>query len=310
MKHVLSISGGGMRGIIPARILVEIERRTRQSIADSFDLLAGTSTGGILACLAASPDALSAERSMEFYYESGPRIFRPSLLRDLYSAHGSIHTKYQSAPLAAELARCLGPHPLADARTRLMVTALESRRRATMIKNWSPEWSHLAMATAALMTSSAQTYFPQAQVTRHGLTERYLDGGNVRNSPMACAAFEAGALWGFSEPITLIHLGTGRARHPKPLPNGGALFWAAEIFDCTTNADDSYDDYFCRGLEQFVPGFRYHRLDVELDTFPAMDDATPRTLDHLVRETESALAHDSATLDAICATLTKTKAPA
>lgn len=191
-----------------------------------------------------------------------------------------------------------------------MVTALESRRRATMVKSWSPDWSHLPMTTAALMTSSAQTYFPQTQITRHGLTESYLDGGNVRNSPMACTAFEAGAIWGFSEPITLIHLGTGRARHPRALPNGGALFWAAEIFDCTTNADDSYDDYFCRGLELFVPGFRYHRLDVELDAFPAMDDATPRTLDHLVRETEAALVHDATTLDSIIATLTNTKVAA
>src|SRR5690349_15414460 len=112
MKHVLSISGGGMRGIIPARILVEVERRTGQPIADSFDLLAGTSTGGILACLTASPDALSAERAMEFYYERGPRIFQRSLLRDLYSGRGSVHTKYRGTALSTELTRCLGLHTL------------------------------------------------------------------------------------------------------------------------------------------------------------------------------------------------------
>jgi hypothetical protein len=174
-----------------------------------------------------------------------------------------------------------------------------------MVKSWSPEWADLPMATAALMTASAQTYFPQAEVTRAGQTESYLDGGNVRNAPMACAAFEAGALWGFAEPITLVHLGTGRVRNPKPLPNGGALFWAAEIFDCTTNGDDSYDDYFCRGLEKFVPGFRYHRLDVELDKFPPMDDASRRTLDGLVSQTEAMLAVEHLALDEICAALTE-----
>lgn len=127
---------------------------------------------------------------------------------------------------------------------------------------------------------------------------------------MACAAFEAGTLWGFSEPITLVHLGTGRIRNAKPLPNGGALCWASEIFDCTTNGDDSYDDYFCRGLENLIPGFRYYRLDAELTTFPAMDDASPRTLDHLVHEAEKTLAWNWRTIDAICNTLTYTKAAA
>lgn len=293
-----------MRGIIPARILVEIERRIDRPIAESFNLLAGTSTGGILASLLASPEKISAENAMDFYYDSGPRIFKNSPLRNLYSARGAIHTKYRQDTLASELRKCLGDHPLSASRTRLMVTTLESRRKAGMVKSWSPEWSHLDIATAALMTSSAQTFFPQTEITREGRIEHYLDGGNVRNAPMACAAFEAGALWGFSEPITLIHLGTGRIRYPKPLPNGGALFWAAEIFDCTTNGDDSYDDYFCRGLENLIPGFKYYRLDPELDAFPAMDDASPRTLDHLVRETEKDLAWNWRTIDAICHTLT------
>lgn len=141
------------------------------------------------------------------------------------------------------------------------------------------------------MTSAAQTYFPQAEISRSGKVERYLDGGNVRNAPMACAAFEAGRLW-WGEPILLVHLGTGRARNPKPLPNGGAIFWAAEIFDCTTNGDDSYDDYFCRGLEQFIPGFRYRRFDIDLAAFPAMDDAGAETLRGLERLVELSMQAD------------------
>lgn len=310
MKRVLSIAGGGMRGVIPARILMEIERRTGFMVSGLFDLVAGTSTGGILACLAASPRGVTAREAMDFYYESGPRIFAQSLWRKVYSGAGGLHTKYGSHTLASELQRCIGEHPLGEAQTRLMVTTLESHRRAEMVKSWSPEWADLPMASAALMTASAQTYFPQAEIDHEGQVRRYLDGGNVRNAPMACAAFEAGALWGFAEPITLVHLGTGRVRNPKALPNGGALFWAAEIFDCTTNGDDSYDDYFCRGLEKFVPGFRYHRLDVELDKFPPMDDASPGTLDDLVAQTEAMLAREDATLDAICTALTEEAVPA
>ncbi len=305
MKRVLSISGGGMRGVIPARILMEIEKRTGFTASALFDLMAGTSTGGILACLAASPKDVTARDAMAFYYESGPRIFSQSLWRRIYSGAGGIHTKYPGEALAEELENCIGDYPLARAQTKLMVTTLEAHRKAEMVKSWAPEWAQLPMAKAALMTASAQTYFPQAEITRDDILENYLDGGNVRNAPMACAAFEAGALWGFSEPITLVHLGTGRVRIPKPLPNGGALFWASEIFNCTTNGDDSYDDYFCRGLEKFIPGFRYHRLDVELDKFPAMDDASRGTLDDLVYETEAMLAEEHLVLDEICAALTE-----
>lgn len=307
MKRVLSISGGGMRGVIPGRMLVEIERRTGRPIAEGFDLIAGTSTGGILACLATTPRRVSAVEAMRFYYESGPRIFRQGWRKAL-SMGGLLQTKYGNAVLSDELHQCLGGYRLGEARTRTMVTTLEARGRAEMVKSWEAEWRNLPFVSAALMTSAAQTYFPQASA----MGGFWLDGGNVRNAPMACAAFEAGQLWGFSEPITLVHLGTGRKlrRNQKRLPNGGALGWVTEIFDCTTNGDDSYDDYFCKGLEKFIPGFTYHRLDVDLEEFPAMDDARKETLDDLVDQTSGMLAREWKTLDAICAGIAERKVAA
>ena len=288
MKRVLSISGGGMRGVIPARMLVEIERRTGRMVHELFDLVCGTSTGGILACLATA--GVPASSALEFYQRSGPRIFNAGW-RQIYSAGGALHTKYGNEILARELRASIGMGSIGSAKTRLMVTTLRNDRKAGMVKSWEPEWAELQLWEVALMTSAAQTYFPQAEISRAGKVERYLDGGNVRNAPMACAAFEAGRLW-WGEPILLVHLGTGRARNPKLLPNGGAIFWAAEIFDCTTNGDDSYDEYFCRGLETFVPGFRYRRFDVDLDRFPAMDDASERTLAGLERLVELSMHTD------------------
>lgn len=295
MKRVLSISGGGMRGVIPARMLAEIERRTGRMIHELFDLVCGTSTGGILACLAAA--GVSAVDALRFYHESGPRIFNAGW-RKLYSAGGAIHTKYGNEVLSRELKASIGLGSIGSAKTRLMVTTLRNDRKAEMVKSWESEWAELQLWEAALMTSAAQTYFPQAEISRSGKVERYLDGGNIRNAPMACAAFEAGRLW-WGEPILLVHLGTGRARNPKLLSNGGAIFWAAEIFDCTTNGDDSYDEYFCRGLETFVPGFRYRRFDVDLEHFPAMDDASERTLAGLERLVDLSMHTDREPWDAL-----------
>ena len=82
--RVLSIDGGGIRGIIPALMLGEIERRTNKPIAELFDLIAGTSTGGILALglTVPGPDGkpkYCADELVQLYKEEGPRIFhRPT----------------------------------------------------------------------------------------------------------------------------------------------------------------------------------------------------------------------------------------
>lgn len=269
-----------MRGVIPAEWLRRFEREVGP-VAEHFDLIAGTSTGGILAMLMAA--GVSAEDAMDFYYTAGPRIFRSSLIRSLYSAGGLVHTKYTADALREELRKCIGDGLLKSALVPVMVTALTDMREAVMIKSWQAEWADLPMAVAALMTSSAQTYFPQTEIMHQGRKTGYLDGGNVRNNPSVCAMVEALRLFGRKEEILLVQLGTGQALNRKPLPNGGAALWAAEIFDCTTNGDDSYDDYTCRVLADEMPGFTYYRFDVGLASFPALDDASKATLDGLVK---------------------------
>src|SRR3954464_5298965 len=90
---VLSIDGGGIRGLIPALVLAEIERRTGRATAELFDLIAGTSTGGILACGLTCPGEggrprHSAEELAELYRTEGPRIFDRSLIRRITTAEG------------------------------------------------------------------------------------------------------------------------------------------------------------------------------------------------------------------------------
>lgn len=276
-----------MRGVIPGVWLQEFEKRVGP-VHRYFDLIGGTSTGGILALLMAA--GVSAENALKFYYDSGPRIFTKNIFRKIYSVGGALHTKYRSETLHKELEACLGPRLLRDTKVPVMVTSLSNVRQAVMVKSWHDEWRELPMADAALMTSSAQTYFPQARIPKApGRATGYLDGGNVRNNPSVCVLVEALRMFGTKEPIMLVHLGTGVALHSKPLPDGGAAFWAAQIFDCTTNGDDSYDDYQCGILDTVLPGFRYERFDVGLDKFPGLDDASRKTLDKLADQATSAL---------------------
>ena len=78
--NILSIDGGGVRGLIPAVLLAEIERRTGRPIAELFDLVAGTSIGGVLALALARPregrtPPLSAQELVDLFQVSAPRVF-------------------------------------------------------------------------------------------------------------------------------------------------------------------------------------------------------------------------------------------
>jgi patatin-like phospholipase/acyl hydrolase len=108
---VLSIDGGGIKGIIPATVLAYIEQRTGRPISALFDLIAGTSTGGIIALGLTKPasdgkPAYTAEDGVRLYIEEGPRIFSRPWYRRV-PGWRLLEERYPSGPIAAVLERCL-----------------------------------------------------------------------------------------------------------------------------------------------------------------------------------------------------------
>lgn len=278
MKTLLSISGGGMRGVIPGRILMEIEDKNGKPIHQIFDLIGGTSTGGILAILTGM--GVPAWKALNFYYTSGPKIFSGGL-RNSWTIGGLLSTKYTDENLSRELQKAIPPRELGESLTKIMVTTVKGDNSSEMLKSWD-EWGGQWPAwQAAKATSSAQIYFPP---TKYG-SELYFDGGNVRNNPVACVLLEGIRLWP-NESFRLISLGTGIEAKPRKLPTGGVLAWGAELFNTVNIADDSYDDYAVRQVANLID-LDYRRLDITIDRFPRLDDARRKTLDALVKETEN-----------------------
>jgi uncharacterized protein len=133
---VLTIDGGGIRGLIPARVLEEIERRCGRPAGELFDLVAGTSTGAIIACALTKPQPLPAGRIARIYLDEGPEIFSRSLIKRITSVGGLIDERYESDGLLTSLRRHFGEHRLADAKPAIMLTAYDLvSRRALLLRN-------------------------------------------------------------------------------------------------------------------------------------------------------------------------------
>jgi hypothetical protein len=205
---ILSIDGGGIRGIIPAMILAEIERRTGHRIAEMFDLIAGTSMGGILALGLTAPDNQTANRPryeasqlVSFYEEKGKEIFH-SFWREVVSLHGLVEERYPSEPIEGVLQKYLGQQTrLSQALTEVLITSYEietcrpfffTRRkaRAQRGRRFDPRMWEVARATTA-----APAYFAPFQIRRskrsHLAPLAFIDAGIFVNNPTLCAYAEA-----------------------------------------------------------------------------------------------------------------------
>ena len=165
--RVLAIDGGGIRGVIPAVLLGELERRAKKPISELFDLIAGTSTGGILAAALTVPGGdgrprLTAEQVEQSYALLGPRVFHRSLRKRITSADGLIDERYDNDGLRAALDEQLGESLLSQTLTDVVLTAYDLEdRRAVFFRTWRARADpaiDVRLADAVLATASAPTY--------------------------------------------------------------------------------------------------------------------------------------------------------
>jgi patatin-like phospholipase/acyl hydrolase len=275
---ILSIDGGGIRGIIPALVLAEIERRTERPAAASFDLIAGTSTGGILACALAKPDALPAAELVALYEHEGPKIFSRSVWQRIHSVGGLADEKYDDDGLEQALGYYLGEARLSEAVTDILVPSYDTERRrpeffksARAREDPSRDFPLRAVARA---TSSAPTYFEPALLGDRPL----IDGGVFAVNPGMCAVAEVMRYSPGAE-IVLVSLGTGQLTRPFPytdVKNWGLLEWARPVIDIVFDGASDVVDY---QLEQLLGQERFFRFQTELTT--ASDDLDNATEENL-----------------------------
>jgi predicted acylesterase/phospholipase RssA len=203
MKKVLSLDGGGIRGLIPALVLEALERETGRRVVDLFDLVAGSSSGGILALGLVHPgpdgDGYSASELVELFREEGPRIFRRSLWKKLTSLGGLVDEKYRAHALEAVLEGLLGDVPLGRASRPVLVSAYDlAGREPVFFKSWRRRHRTVEMRRVARATTAAPTYFEPERLAVGASHLSLVDGGLFVNNPAMSAYAEARRLFGSS----------------------------------------------------------------------------------------------------------------
>lgn len=300
--RVLAIDGGGIRGIVPALVLAELEARVGRPVAELFDLVAGTSTGGILACALGRPGARPAAELVDLYRTEGPRIFSRTLGRKITSALGYLDEKYDDTALRATLERYLEPARLSDSLVPLLVTSYDLPSRTPyFFKSWrakaDPDWD-FPLAEVARATAAAPTYFePECITAPDGQELALVDGGVFATNPAMCAFAEARRLDPHAAPF-VVSLGTGQLTRPiagRDAAGWGLLQWVRPLIDVVFDGVADTVEY---QLNELAADGDAVRLQVALTrASDALDDASPPNLELLEEQAKDLIKESDAKLD-------------
>lgn len=247
-RRILALDGGGIKGVFAAAFLETIEEATGKRIADHFDLIAGTSTGGIIALGLGL--GMSAREITQFYVNNGPRIFDQQNSLDqsgwLSKLMGWINVswksgkqlavpKYVPSQLKKALERAFQSKRLGDSAVRLVIPAyhadkedvyvFKTRHHPRLQIDWKESAVNVALATAA-----APTYF-QAHPMPSGAP--LIDGGIWANNPAGLAAVEARSVLGWKDDdLFIVRLGCTEEVLDIPLESGyaGLLLKSTALF--------------------------------------------------------------------------------
>jgi patatin-like phospholipase/acyl hydrolase len=229
--QILTLDGGGAKALFTAHILARLEQDLGVSISDSFDLIAGTSAGGIVA-LALGAGLAPSEIATHFKTLVAT-VFPPARRRWWHRPRQLTSPIYDAEALRATLEGVLGETKLGDSAKRLVIPAWDVQAGTVHIfktphhRRLKRDW-RLPMLDVALATSAAPVYFPAARVDDH----RLIDGGVWANNPSVVSIAEAVSMLDVPlRAIRVLNVGTidPVTNHPKRLDRGGLLNWAKPI---------------------------------------------------------------------------------
>lgn len=309
---IITVDGGGTRGIIPLYFLHMLQKKLGVSLVDKVNVWGGTSIGGITVLGLNKPskeDASQPEKTPEdlikLVQQEATTIFPKSIYNSVTSIGGLRTNIYPASGIEWVLREQFGDAKLSDSIGNVIVAGYDTSRgepvffKSATAKDPSKygEFDFYSMDVARL-TSAAQTYFPPAQIQSiGGRIVEGIDGGNVANNITASALVEARKRYPDVLDWLVISLGTGKVQKTmsySQIKNKGGLFWLKPTLDITMNGASQVVDYQLRELlppEESDTGFyrtRYHRFNPILPPENSdLDNASPENMRQLLIHAEA-----------------------
>lgn len=299
---VLSLDGGGIRGLIAGRILQAIDEEAHQPLHGLFDLVAGTSTGALLALGLALPDPNAGARRdgrelAELYRHCGRCMFQRSTGHTLRTLWGLVGSRYPSGPAEEVFDLHFGDVRLSQACPDVLVPAYDLRAREPYaFTSWrarsEPDQDADAADVARAATAAPVFFEPYPLPGDDGASRVLVDGGLIANSPAVSAYVEVLADPGLPDRAYVVSVGTGDQHEsypPEQARGWGLLDWATRIVDVVIDGSQHEAD---RHLDRALcgPEDTYHRLQPPLDPQdPSLDRASTGQLDDASKQNLDAL---------------------
>ena len=327
--RILSIDGGGIKGIVPAVVLLHLEKLLKQlsknqnsRIHDYFDLFSGASTGAIIIAGLLSPDKnnrpkYSPEEILDLYLENGHIIFNSSFFQEIKSVSGIVNVKYDPEGLESVFEKYFGKSELKGLLKPSLIPVYDlSRGKNYFFRQQkaliSPRHNFYVKDLLRGATS-ALSYFPPAQISTVNDREHrcFIDGGVFANNPAlsAYAEFRYHNSNLHAKDTMMLSLGTGRKTTNldcEVTANWGAAEWLYQGSYLTSNAVASASDYQLNAVYDNKPN--YLRLDASFDDeqSSSMDNTDKEYLDYLISLGESIVKDKQSEINAFAEELIKT----
>ena len=328
VRYILSLDGGGMRGIIPAYILSRMEKDLKESFGDPrplyshFDLIAGTSTGSLIALALSLPaentsfskkdstysvyekfitsgffkkeesifkgeieELTSADEILEIYLTQGSEIFKTP--HNLMNIFGPIfNDRYDGKAFDSFLYKTFGDTPLSDCKVPTIAVAFNTNTSMPFIFSSSNSHGFLARE-AARASSAAPTYFPAATMIDRSTSESLvlIDGGIAANNPTLLAYKEARELYPNADVFKVLSISTDAPKHSQEVQNAtsGAVGWASPVFKAYGEAQGAITDL----ISSSIKDMEYTRVWAPvLERKIKLDDYSKTSIDTLIDAAE------------------------
>lgn len=335
MKRILSIDGGGIRGIIPGMILVALEERIQQAtnnpnahLTDYFDFFAGTSTGGILLSILLCPGdedptkhKYAAKQALDIYLNHGEEIFTASTWRRFLNKFGLLSELYDNTVLEKVLLSYFGNKKLSELLRPCIITAYNIELRKNHLFRQQKAISHgdsrdFFIRDVCRATSAAPTYFSVAEIFSLAKT-RYplVDGGVFAHNPSLSALLEV--IKNFNtykiDDVWVLSLGTGLSKisyNYEDFKKKKAISIGPALVDIMSSSSAESTDYFLKQLFRSVKkNNNYIRIEPNnLSSInPAMDAASTYNIQKIISLGDKLVSENEELLNQIVAGLIEDK---